>query len=356
MLVEIQNGSEAGKKVWIQNGQTLQVGRTDSADLAIESDKLLSRLHFAIDCEPELCRIRDLGSRNGTFLNNALVSVAELNDGDRITAGETEFLVSLKSKPLEPAGEVAKKTWTRERLNKKTDNPPPPAPAFHTSPIVLDEVERLALQTYVVPSPGPAPGIDELTMTMPFHMESKLPGPPPRVATSQPKSLKPGFRCLTPPRGFARPLDLARVLTGRPDFFLLINLQNMEHEARSYFLSPIQGKRFAHVNPGQLVLVSTRDEVDCFELFRRAWGRDAMIGLISSAPKERLALTIRNFENSFRHPTTLRADLEKSPPEGVSMMFTGIDAIFLESESVDSWALIVSETSSVDLRQFQVEA
>lgn len=65
-------------------------------------------------------------------------------------------------------------------------------------------------------------------------------------------------------------------------------------------------------------------------------------------------MTIRNFENSFRHPTTLRADLEKSPPEGVAMMFTGIDAILVESETVDSWALIVSESSTVDLRQFQV--
>ena len=353
LLVEIKNGPEAGKKVWIHNGQTLQVGRTDSADLAIESDKLLSRLHFAIDCEPEQCRIRDLGSRNGTFLNSSLISVSVLQDGDRVTAGDTEFQVSLKTKPVAPAEDVAKKTWTRERLNKKTDSPAAPSPV-PSSPIVLDEVQRMALQTFAMDPPQAPLELDELTMTMPLHLIPDRPSPPPRVATAPPKSLKQGFQCLTPPRGFARPLDLARTLTARPDFFLLINLHNMEHEARSYFLSPIQGKRFVHVNPGQLVLISTRDEVDCFELFRRAWGRDAMIGLISSAPKDRVAMTIRNFENSFRHPTTLRADLEKSPPEGVAMMFTGIDAILVESETVDSWALIVSESSTVDLRQFQV--
>jgi pSer/pThr/pTyr-binding forkhead associated (FHA) protein len=330
----------------------LQVGRTDSADLAIESDKLLSRLHFAIDCEPDQCRIRDLGSRNGTFLNGALINVASLQDGDRIIAGETEFQVTVRTQPMTPAGGESKKTWTRERLNKKTDASA--VQPSNASPIVLDEAQRMAMQTFVLPSIDEPLNVDELTMTMPLNLFQDRPASAAPIAASASKSLKPGFHFMTPPQGYARPLDLARSLTSRHDFYMLINLQNMEHEARSYFLSPIQGKRFLHISPGQLVLVSSRDEVDCFELFRRAWGRDAMIGVISNASPDRIAMTIRNYENSYRHPTTLRADIEKSPPEGVNLMFSGIDAVLVESESVDSWALIVSDTSSADLSQFQV--
>ncbi len=127
----------------------------------------------------------------------------------------------------------------------------------------------------------------------------------------------------------------------------------MESEARSYFLSPIQGKRFTHINES-MVLVSTRDDVDCFELFRRAWGRDAMIGIISRTAKERFVATIRSFENSYRHPTTLRKEIDKAPPEGIALMFTGIDAVLVESESVDGWSLIVNQAVELNLKDLGI--
>ncbi len=168
LLLTVTNGPLVGKKIWVNSGQTLQVGRTELADLQIEPDKLMSRLHFAIDCEPDSSRIRDLGSRNGTFVNGSLVKVAPLSNGDRVLAGETEFSISVKSPGAGPATGTARKSWTKDRLDKKTATGAA-APPQNTSPIVLDEAQRLAVQTFVMGPPGSAvTNIDELTMTVPM--------------------------------------------------------------------------------------------------------------------------------------------------------------------------------------------
>ena len=49
-----QIGSHRGpgrsRKMLIESGQTLKIGRTEQADLAFPEDMMLSRLHFAIEC------------------------------------------------------------------------------------------------------------------------------------------------------------------------------------------------------------------------------------------------------------------------------------------------------------------
>lgn len=77
--------------MWLRDGQTLQVGRTEYADLCISDDPLMSRVHFALDSDSGMIRIRDLGSRNGTYVNGQLIKIQELNHGDMIVAGQTRF-------------------------------------------------------------------------------------------------------------------------------------------------------------------------------------------------------------------------------------------------------------------------
>jgi hypothetical protein len=54
-------------------------------------------VHFAIECDNQVCRLLDLGSRHGTFLNDErLETPALLRDGDEIRAGLTTFRVRVK--------------------------------------------------------------------------------------------------------------------------------------------------------------------------------------------------------------------------------------------------------------------
>jgi serine/threonine-protein kinase len=72
-------------------------GRSSSAHYKLpDDDKRHSRLHFVVEFNPPLCRLLDLGSRNGTFVNGEKVFSTELFDGDVIQAGVCSFKVQLQ--------------------------------------------------------------------------------------------------------------------------------------------------------------------------------------------------------------------------------------------------------------------
>jgi hypothetical protein len=68
------------------------VGRDPvAADVAIEHDSLLSRLHFALVPGTSSTYLLDLRSSNGTYVNGSRVHYSRLRDGDRIRAGTGRF-------------------------------------------------------------------------------------------------------------------------------------------------------------------------------------------------------------------------------------------------------------------------
>src|SRR5256884_991658 len=69
-------------------GGRLAIGRSSAAELCFPEDAGLSRQHFAFEPEGEDWTVKDLGSKNGTFVNNIpLKARLILKPGDRITAG-----------------------------------------------------------------------------------------------------------------------------------------------------------------------------------------------------------------------------------------------------------------------------
>jgi serine phosphatase RsbU (regulator of sigma subunit) len=69
-------------------GERLAVGRSSAAELSFPEDAGLSRQHFAFEADGDNWTVQDLGSKNGTFVNNIpLKARLILKPGDRITAG-----------------------------------------------------------------------------------------------------------------------------------------------------------------------------------------------------------------------------------------------------------------------------
>jgi pSer/pThr/pTyr-binding forkhead associated (FHA) protein len=61
-------------------------------------DEFLSRRHFEVAPDPEgAIRVRDLGSRNGTFLNTLPANNAKVHSGDEIRAGINRFRIEQRS-------------------------------------------------------------------------------------------------------------------------------------------------------------------------------------------------------------------------------------------------------------------
>ncbi len=85
--VRIKTGPNSGL-VHNVGEETLTMGRDTTSTIQI-LDKGASRNHAEIFRIGEMCFIRDLGSRNGTYVNDEKVSEELLREGDRVQIGST---------------------------------------------------------------------------------------------------------------------------------------------------------------------------------------------------------------------------------------------------------------------------
>lgn len=74
----------------------LTIGRSPKADIALEDEKA-SRLHCGIRLMDEVYHIKDLDSKNGTFVNNERIESTQLTGGDKIRVGSTVLTVERSS-------------------------------------------------------------------------------------------------------------------------------------------------------------------------------------------------------------------------------------------------------------------
>jgi pSer/pThr/pTyr-binding forkhead associated (FHA) protein len=86
-----------------------------------ERDQLISRHHCQLEIDPPSLHIRDLGSKNGTYLNGAEVDSGlavpsekadrVVNDGDLLTIGGTTLRVDILDCPHAIKGSDGKSVW-----------------------------------------------------------------------------------------------------------------------------------------------------------------------------------------------------------------------------------------------------
>jgi serine/threonine-protein kinase len=96
VALSITAGPHAGKEFHFDRHETFLVGRAKDAHFRLSyDDPYFSRRHFLIEVNPPRCRVLDLGSRNGTYVNGEKVKLAELKDGDEVQAGHTVFRVRM---------------------------------------------------------------------------------------------------------------------------------------------------------------------------------------------------------------------------------------------------------------------
>src|SRR6266853_2024720 len=85
LLVRLPDGSTRTVSL---TGSPVAVGRAQGNDLAYPDDSGLSRQHLAFEPREQHWTVRDLGSRNGTFVNGERIeSRRQLDPGDTVLAG-----------------------------------------------------------------------------------------------------------------------------------------------------------------------------------------------------------------------------------------------------------------------------
>lgn len=123
ITLEVTEGKMKGRHFEFEEHDTFVLGRAPDCHMRLPADKRISRHHFLLEANPPYARIRDLGSKNGTFVNGTQYGgrddgetpkegakrahpEVDLADGDRISVGRSEILVRISR--LVQCGECGK--------------------------------------------------------------------------------------------------------------------------------------------------------------------------------------------------------------------------------------------------------
>jgi hypothetical protein len=88
-VLEVSDGPKAGSRFELSHKITT-VGRHPESHIFLD-DITVSRRHVEIASSGEGCRVRDVGSLNGTYVNLERVEEADLSDGDLLQVGRFKF-------------------------------------------------------------------------------------------------------------------------------------------------------------------------------------------------------------------------------------------------------------------------
>ncbi len=130
-LLVIYKGSLAGTR-WPLVSESVTLGRAPDCDIVLV-ERQISRYHARIERDREGYIVRDLGSKNGTFVNGEPVrgQPYRLQDGDEISLATTlqmGFVTGEATLPLEaifvPGQLVVDEATRRVRLGRKELDPP----------------------------------------------------------------------------------------------------------------------------------------------------------------------------------------------------------------------------------------
>ncbi len=108
------------KSIKLEKDVTL-IGRGQDCDLRVPID-MCSRQHCQVELRPGGVVCRDLGSANGTLVNNERINEVTLSPGDKITIGPIVFTLQIDGEPASvapaeaPAAPPAPPTDTDEEL------------------------------------------------------------------------------------------------------------------------------------------------------------------------------------------------------------------------------------------------
>ena len=159
--IEVQNGSFVGKKFFFQSDvEEAVIGRDESADFEVK-EYVISRRHAKISRRGNAFFIEDLGSKNGTFLNNTKISQSIIHDGDRIALGTIVMIFrhpkevtvdaikdSVKKQLPEPSIQPALRSEEPQQLEGE--------PTHNGEAPNLDEEQQTPpLDDYPIPEPKP---------------------------------------------------------------------------------------------------------------------------------------------------------------------------------------------------------
>jgi hypothetical protein len=93
MSSHLEVSKPSGRELVPLSGQRVTLGKASTNDVSLEHDETVSRLHAVFENLGFAWSIRDLGSRNGTYLNGERISAERvLRSKDEVRVGKTRLI------------------------------------------------------------------------------------------------------------------------------------------------------------------------------------------------------------------------------------------------------------------------
>ncbi|WP_375773788.1 FHA domain-containing protein [Archangium gephyra] len=166
---------QQGKELLFEQAE-IHIGRTTENDVVLQ-DAGVSRKHVRISDRLGRFYVQDLGSANGTLVNDALLAgERELQNGDRIALGPVEFVfkeVVHEDDATRPFMPVEDDDATRPIRRNLV---PPPGPAAHVDPSFLEPLPGPSQADPFLPTARLEPGASGPPVLRPVPAAPALPG------------------------------------------------------------------------------------------------------------------------------------------------------------------------------------
>ena len=144
-----------GRKKMMLTGEAVSVGRAVSNSIAF-NDHMMSRQHCVFDIEDGGISVRDLGSQNGTFVNNQKIDNVKLVSGDIVTIGSIEIRFTMQDVATRKAPKKQRKGMGGlGTMDARPTAAPPGSSATDAAPVpASDALEAPMKQSRVSPLMG----------------------------------------------------------------------------------------------------------------------------------------------------------------------------------------------------------
>ncbi|MDF5720145.1 MAG: protein kinase [Rhizonema sp. PD37] len=155
VTLTITQGKSPGRQYTFDSRTTCIIGRSKDCNLQLPDDedhRTISRYHCLLDINPPAIRVRDFGSRNGTYVNGQKIGQRQehqtpeegaklefteydLQDGDEIQLSNTVFVVSIETE--------LKSLHIPDLISKKNHNNHQEQAPTQQKPNLLEHIKRL---------------------------------------------------------------------------------------------------------------------------------------------------------------------------------------------------------------------
>lgn len=296
VVLVVRSGRSAGRRIWLQRGQVLQVGSTEDADFVVAEDPDMAPVHFSLRTDQHGCHLEDLETEQGTLVNGEPVDHYLLADGDQIQAGQTTMIVRVDGAAPRDGTEAAAPARRKA---------PPKASATATVPCVEQSCgSGMILLEGTAEEAAPADVLAAIAERWPAYLVA----------------------------------DFARLKQPIPE----------EIAEPRFLLSWLAPEVQSHHSP----LVFVPGEESTLAMVDAAWGKDAAVWLFSRGDPEEIVAQLRRAACynpstgvqaegetvlAFWWPNIFRLVLTHSPARHVDWVLQGIDGVLLEGADRAGW-------------------